>query len=525
MRHLLNRSSGLPLRESGIYTTQAHKQPELKALIMQDLKPAVLPPGQAISHHSFGDLLLAEMLSAAGGKPFPELVKQEILNPLGIKGIKLPDVKAKPRLLSGHDSQGLPFRELRASAHDIHGWIATPDDIVPLLQALLGKYPAVITPAMRQHLFRRSLNLHPELPTSSLGLLESSLLGHRYFYIDTDWFGQTARLAVFPEQGQAMYLAYNSSHPALLKLWLSEQIQQSWGQAGASSSLNRDDAAVNVIIQEPQLLPGLQAYAPGLRDNNSLLKFLNLLEFRHLLPQAEQLSWNGEPWHLAQDFLWKNTQGELLAFPAARTGYLQEGYGQHGFWYQKTIWQSWPLQLAYALLFCLLFLSVLYRSGRFLYAYEPQLDLGPEPINGPEPNIGELELADSTGVATDPGTASEPLVKVEPPGWDVPTLGLIVSMLGLVFTTGIYPVMLFADKVGDHLSLVLRNEPSGLLIVWLALPLFALVGALILLALMVTEWQQRAWTRREKWHYLGLVLAMPFWVSWLASWNLIGFKF
>ncbi|HEY9841871.1 MAG TPA: serine hydrolase domain-containing protein, partial [Candidatus Obscuribacterales bacterium] len=282
VRNLLERSSGLPLRESSLYVSEARKVPTFKNLLIQDLKPAVLPPGQAISQHSFGDVLLAEITSVQGKAPLPDQIQKQILQPLGMKDVRLPDPKAKDLSLSGYDSEGFPFRRLKASAHELHDWQARPEAIGSLLKALLGKSPKVVTPAMQKRLLSRSLKLNPGLPTSSLGLLESSLHGHRYFYLDSNWFGETARLAVFPDKGQAFFLAYDTSHPGLKDDW-TETFVQSLG-AGSIAKLQTKSAGSGLSPS------GQWSYFRANSDSNSILKVLDLFRSAKVILSGEQLA-------------------------------------------------------------------------------------------------------------------------------------------------------------------------------------------------------------------------------------------
>lgn len=528
IRHLLERSSGLPLREGSLYISEAGKIPTLKNLLIQDLKPAVLEPGQAISSHSFGDLVLGEVVASAGKKPLNELVQTNLLTPLGLREVKLPDPKAQDLTLPGHDSTGAGFRRLRGSAHVIHDWIGRPAEMGPLLSALLGKSPKVISPMMQKQLFTRSLAPESRLATSSLGLLETWQQDRHFFYLDSDWFGYTARLAVFPGQ-RAFLLVYNSSDSAL-----KEQLTQSFiaklvppdAKPTRPKAKPDETAEVNVRLEEKGLLPFARPYAKKLRDSNSLLKAYNLLDTRPLQVSDKALIWQGSSWQPVEQG-WANGSGQELTHAGPD---LVEGYDMHDSWYQVGDWGTWQLQLAIAMLFGLLFLSALFRAIHFLYEYQPQVvdySIDPkQPRQADDSHQARAAEAEATAALSEAVPAEAVLAPEETrAGLDVPMAAMISSLLAVAFTAGIYPVMMFADRVGDQSSLVIRNEPSGWLIAWLAMPLIALITALILLAFVSANWKLRPWTRGEKWHYLLYCLGVPLWAAWLASWNLLGFRF
>ncbi len=550
VRHLLERSSGLPLREAGIYTSLPSKTPKLIELLKQDLKPTVTAPGQSISSTSFAELLIGQLAERTGQQALPELIKTQLLKPLGLTEVKLPDAKAVNRTLPGQDSLGYLFPRLNASAREIHDWQAQPDQLAPLLQALLGKHPQVISPKLRQQLLSRSLKRGENLPTSSLGLLEGELLGQRYFYLDSDWFGHSSRLAVFPEQDLAFFLHYNSSSAQLKETW-TKQLIQTVIKPKAKASTSAASASW------PESSAGGE-YGLTVRDTNSLLKVLDL--FNHTeLNVSDTLSWSGAIWKRQSDQLWTDADGRLLELKP--DGELTEGFDQHRSFKPVEPWRRMPVQLVLAGLFCLFFLSVLVRSLRFLSAYESPFEanmlakLSADAAEAQEiaqkraletntetrletkhreiPDaVLESEPSSSERSPSEMPTETEPEVEsvdiAEAPahaGWDIPMLGAVISVLGMLFTAGIRPVTMQTGLVGDQLSFVMRNDPNGWLLAWLAMPLFALIGSLILLALLSVEWKQRPWQKLEKWHYLTLILVMPFWAAWLANWNILGFRF
>lgn len=541
LRHLLQRSTGLPERESGIYVRGARQIPKSKDLLIQDIKPAVLPPGEAITHHSAGDVLQAQLLHDLSGKPFPELVQQQLIAPLGLNDLKLPDPKAKIRTLPGHDSEGFEFPALHGSAHDIHDWIAPPQRLQPLLQALLGRYPAVVSADLQHELLTRSLAQEIDLPTSSLGLLEASVEGQRMFYLDSDWFGHTLRLVVFPAQGLAFLLSYDSSHPKpadAFTMALASQFKTVAAQSPQASPEPDSLSGKDIVIEMPPVPKDAEeGFALRTRDSHSLLKAVDLFDPYELV-SAESAAKAPLTDHL---LVWpENGQMHISESEPIR---LQQGYGFHGSFRKLASSETWPWQLAIAMLFGLLFMSVLVRAVRFIYDYEPPLEPESQAMEPavataglPESAPAEmlLEVAESQDAVQTDQAEPEPTKPAVPPpaetsaevaSWDIPLVGLIPSVLAITFMAGIYPVMMQTGRIGDHLSLALRNEPSGWLLAWLAMPLIALITALILLALIAASWKERPWGKLERLHYLGLVLGTGLWAAWLTSWNLLGFRF
>jgi len=74
--------------------------------------PLLFTPGTAVSYSNFGFDLLAAALSVAAGKPYPDLLAERVLKPLGLSDTTFaPDAGQTPRLMQGHgfDSAPWPF--------------------------------------------------------------------------------------------------------------------------------------------------------------------------------------------------------------------------------------------------------------------------------------------------------------------------------------------------------------------------------------------------------------------------------
>jgi D-alanyl-D-alanine-carboxypeptidase/D-alanyl-D-alanine-endopeptidase len=71
--------------------------------------PLLFPPGTAVSYSNFGFDVLAMALSAAAGKPYPELLAERVLRPLGLTQTTFtPDLAARPAM-QGHGFDGAPL--------------------------------------------------------------------------------------------------------------------------------------------------------------------------------------------------------------------------------------------------------------------------------------------------------------------------------------------------------------------------------------------------------------------------------
>jgi D-alanyl-D-alanine-carboxypeptidase/D-alanyl-D-alanine-endopeptidase len=110
-------------------------------------EPLLFAPGSSILYSNFGFDLLAMAMSAAAKKPYPDLLKENITGPLGMKdtGFTLTD-EQKARFMMGHDFEGKPLPDvptgevivgsggLYSTANDLLKWMKwhldrfSPDD-------------------------------------------------------------------------------------------------------------------------------------------------------------------------------------------------------------------------------------------------------------------------------------------------------------------------------------------------------------------------------------------------------------
>lgn len=104
--------------------------------------PLVFAPGTGALYSNFGFDVLATALAHAAGKPYDALLKERILDPLGLKDTVLslrPGDEA--RLLQGHDFNGKPLPNVRTPliAAGASGLYSTPDDILRWLSWHLNR--------------------------------------------------------------------------------------------------------------------------------------------------------------------------------------------------------------------------------------------------------------------------------------------------------------------------------------------------------------------------------------------------
>ncbi len=105
--------------------------------------PLLFPPGSAVLYSNFGFDVLAAALSLAAGKPYPELLAERVLKPLGLKDTTFAPVDAQnQRLMQGHwiDGSPMPFVPTGDVIVGAGGLYSSAGDLLRWLQWHLDRF-------------------------------------------------------------------------------------------------------------------------------------------------------------------------------------------------------------------------------------------------------------------------------------------------------------------------------------------------------------------------------------------------
>jgi serine-type D-Ala-D-Ala carboxypeptidase/endopeptidase len=105
--------------------------------------PLVFAPGTGALYSNFAFDVLSAALAHAAGKPYDAVLKERVLDPLGLKDTML-SLRAgdRIRLLQGHDFDGKPLPDVKTPliAAGASGIYSTPDDILHWLSWHLDRF-------------------------------------------------------------------------------------------------------------------------------------------------------------------------------------------------------------------------------------------------------------------------------------------------------------------------------------------------------------------------------------------------
>ena len=125
-------------------------------------------PGERMDYSNFGYAVLGQALAAAWGQPYPAVLKERILGPLGLKDTATAWREADPaRLAPGHAEQG------RAANWDLNAYapagalVSTTRDLARLAQACLGLVDTPLAPVLAEAAKPRAAG---DMPGRQIGL-------------------------------------------------------------------------------------------------------------------------------------------------------------------------------------------------------------------------------------------------------------------------------------------------------------------------------------------------------------------
>lgn len=143
---LATQASGLP-REAEEKPGEVPTSDRSKEDYVSSLTPDVLlfAPGTGVLYSNFGFDLLAQALANAGGKPYPELLKERVLDPAGLKDTSFDLSKEQQaNAMQGHNFDGSPMPFIPTSPMIVGagGLYSTANDMLRWLKWHLDRFAA-----------------------------------------------------------------------------------------------------------------------------------------------------------------------------------------------------------------------------------------------------------------------------------------------------------------------------------------------------------------------------------------------
>lgn len=151
---LATHTSGLPLRPTNLPSSDPANSYAgyTQADLLQFMSGYTLTrsPGSAYDYSNVGFGLLGAALAARAGESYPTLVRNRITGPLGMNDTRLvPTAEMSKRMATGYDIYLNPVARWDMGVLDSAGsYLSTVDDLLKLLNAVLGYHASPLRPAM-----------------------------------------------------------------------------------------------------------------------------------------------------------------------------------------------------------------------------------------------------------------------------------------------------------------------------------------------------------------------------------------
>ncbi|MFN2472277.1 MAG: serine hydrolase domain-containing protein [Gaiellaceae bacterium] len=208
-RHLLTHMPGW----IGDYFDDTGRGEDALALMVRRLAelPQVVPLDTIFTYNNAGFYVAGHVLEVVGGAPFEQLVRERLLQPLGLEhSFFFPEEVMTHRFAVGHHAPGegpvvaRPW-ELPRAANPAGGLTSTVGDLLRYARFQLGGEPGWLA-RMREQQFEIR-----EGESMGITWILREVDGVQLFGHDGGTNGQVARLLVAPEAGEALAVLTNSS--------------------------------------------------------------------------------------------------------------------------------------------------------------------------------------------------------------------------------------------------------------------------------------------------------------------------
>jgi CubicO group peptidase (beta-lactamase class C family) len=251
LQHLLTHTAGFDVRSSGTLPGEAANAP-LADLVAGGLPPRVRRPGERITYCNLCYGLLGLVIERVTRLPIGEAFERRLFRPLGLTSGTIvrpttPEYEAATARAHAATRAGIvgldtptlddpTAGQARLSARDVGRVLAALTTDEPPRPLARGVREALFTPAARSH---------PALPGWTLGMAESTILGHRVVSHGGDLPGAHSLIVVVPSRRLALFVHVNGASDASRPVETEDGLRDvRWAVAERVLALLADDARV-----------------------------------------------------------------------------------------------------------------------------------------------------------------------------------------------------------------------------------------------------------------------------------------
>lgn len=379
VKHLLTHTEGFPSRDLGSFTTSGDQVPPLQETLLRELKPPVLPAGQAISYGSMGSVLAAYLVEKVAGVPFTDYIVENIFAPLKMQNSSFEqELPAKLRgslaatytIASG---EYLPTGYLYGTTPPSGGMSGTVEDLALFLTILTGDshpHQEILDPLLLQEMKTTQFRGHPQLPGVTYGFFEHLEGGQQALIRDGSGFGVTTRILLIPAEKAGFVFMQNTRGDGLVEAFTAAYIKELFtGNPGMDadppkeSYRPQDYVGTYRTVQYHRNLMKPTAYFSG------MVLHVDALEDGHLILKVtgpgDIYGWGGFEHQailtpISDGLFSRNDREGYLALVPGEKGemFLLSGSGYHSAYQRIGFWEYPLFHLVVSAFFLFFFLTI-----------------------------------------------------------------------------------------------------------------------------------------------------------------------
>jgi D-alanyl-D-alanine carboxypeptidase len=232
IRMLLNHTSGIPdffrNPKLDVALNKAKKRAWTTAEVLEAYVPkgAVFPPGKGWSYSNTNYLLLGVVAAKVGGAPWEELVRRELIEPLGLDSTYVQAVEEPPappalayRIIDGFrgptpevrtdGSTVVPFRSVATAAGSAGALASTTGDLARWARALFGGTTVLSAATRREMLTFVKANAYGTVTSYGLGVSRVKFDGHTAYGHSGALVGTRAAIRYFTKEKVTVAVLFN----------------------------------------------------------------------------------------------------------------------------------------------------------------------------------------------------------------------------------------------------------------------------------------------------------------------------
>ncbi len=253
--HLLTHTDGFEARMIGSAARVEADLLPLADLLNMYMPTQLYAPGEYMTYGNFAANLAGHLAAEVTGRPFEQLMAENILAPLGMSSSTFEQrlsAETQARLATGYNYDHgeymadplfyiryTPEGGLRTTAQDMSLFI------LALLDGGANGSGRILSQETVNLMFTPQFRPQPQMSGIAYGLFEHLENGNQLFLRDGDGLGTRSRMVLFPAENLGFFISYNSSDSALRLDFTSAILDRyypdtSSGQAVSVSSTSTD---------------------------------------------------------------------------------------------------------------------------------------------------------------------------------------------------------------------------------------------------------------------------------------------